>query len=135
MTRRTFIVVLLLIASLAPLARADEALPKKPESFDVAGHKGMVFAAPKAAPGKPWLWYMPTLKGSAAFIGKKAYYEGFLNAGIAIVGYDLGEVRGAPGSTAKNLLFYEEMVKRGYSPKPIVLGQSRGGLVALGWAM
>jgi pimeloyl-ACP methyl ester carboxylesterase len=27
------------------------------------------------------------------------------------------------------------MVKRGYSPKPIVLGQSRGGLVAFGWAM
>ena len=113
---------------------ADDALPKTADRFQVDGHDAFLYAAPNPAPGKPWLWYMPTFE-TVAFVGKKAYFEGFLRSGIAIVGYNLGEVRGAPGSTTKNLLFYEEMVKRGYSPKPIVLGQSRGGLVALGWAM
>lgn len=132
MVRRIAFALIFLLS--AVVVRAEDALPKKPESFDVAGNAGMVYAAPKPAEGKPWLWYMPTFQ-TIAFAGKKAYFEAFLNSGIAIAGYNLGEVRGAPGSTAKNLLFYEEMVKRGYSPKPIVLGQSRGGLVALGWAM
>jgi alpha-beta hydrolase superfamily lysophospholipase len=67
--------------------------------------------------------------------GKKVYFEGFLRAGISLAGVDLGEVRGAPASTEQFTLFYDEMVKRGWSPKPILLGQSRGGLMALGWAM
>jgi alpha-beta hydrolase superfamily lysophospholipase len=47
----------------------------------------------------------------------------------------LEEVRGAPASSAQFTLFYEEMVKRGFSPKPILIGQSRGGLMLLGWGM
>jgi pimeloyl-ACP methyl ester carboxylesterase len=62
------------------------------------------------------------------------YFEAFMKAGISIAGFDLGEVRGSPTSTAKFTLFYEEMVKRGYSPKPILLGQSRGGMMTLAWA-
>lgn len=52
------------------------------------------------------------------------YADAFLNTGIAIASYDLEEVRGAPGSTAKFSLFYDKMVKRGYSKKPILLGQA-----------
>jgi len=66
---------------------------------------------------------------------RRAYFEGFLNAGIGIAGYDLGEVRGAPGSSKQFTSFYDEMVRRGWSFKPILLGQSRGGLIALAWAM
>jgi predicted esterase len=62
------------------------------------------------------------------------YFETFMKAGISIAGFDLGEVRGSPASTAKFTLFYEEMMKRGYSPKPILLGQSRGGMMTLAWA-
>jgi len=58
-----------------------------------------------------------------------------MNAGISIAGFDLGEVRGAPASTAKFTLFYDAMVARGWSPKPILLGQSRGGLMMLAWAV
>jgi predicted esterase len=58
-----------------------------------------------------------------------------MNAGISIAGFDLGEVRGAPASTAKFSQFYDEMVKRGWSPKPILLGQSRGGLMMLAWGV
>jgi hypothetical protein len=46
-------------------------------------------------------------------VGRKAYFEGFLHAGISIAGVDLGEVRGSPASTAKFTQFYDEMVKRG----------------------
>lgn len=113
---------------------AAEGLPKTAEKFEVAGHTGYLFAAPKPAEGKPWVWFAPTLKG-LSLSTRKAYFEGFLNAGVSIAGCDLGEVRGAPGSSAKFTQFYEEMVKRGYSPKPILIGQSRGGLMMLGWGM
>src|SRR5262245_60807337 len=56
-----------------------------------------------------------------------------MRAGIGIAGCDLGEVRGSPASSAKFSRFYDEMVKRGWSPKPILLGQSRGGLMMLAW--
>ena len=63
------------------------------------------------------------------------YVDAFLNAGISLASCDLGEVRGAPGSTGKFTLFYDAMVKRGYSAKPILLGQSRGGIMTLAWAV
>lgn len=122
----------LLVLIVAPVF-AQEALPKTAEVFEIDGHKAFLYVAPKPAAGKPWVWYAPTLKGVSLF-GRKMYYEGFMKAGISLAGYDLGEVRGAPGSTAKFTLFYEEMVKRGYSPKPILLGQSRGGMMTLAWA-
>lgn len=114
-------------------AIAQEVLPKTAETFEVDGHKAFLYAAPKPAEGKPWLWYAPTLNGISLF-GRKMYSEAFMKAGISIAGYDLGEVRGSPASTAKFTLFYNEMVKRGYSPKPILLGQSRGGMMTLAWA-
>lgn len=103
------------------------------ETFEVAGRNAYVCAAPTPAEGKPWLWYAPTLR-SLSFGERKMYFETFLKAGISIAGFDLGEVRGSPASTAKFSLFYDAMVKRGYSPKPILLGQSRGGMMTLAWA-
>lgn len=113
---------------------AQDTLPKKAEIFELEGHKAVLYAAPKPAEGKPWLWYAPTLNGGVSFAGRKMYFEAFMKAGISLAGFDLGEVRGSPASTAKFTLFYEEMVKRGYSKKPILLGQSRGGMMTLAWA-
>jgi predicted esterase len=124
---------LILTAGLACCAIAQEVLPKKAEVFEIERHKAFLYAAPKPAEGKPWVWYAPTLNGVSLF-GRKMYFETFMRAGISIAGYDLGEVRGAPASTAKFTLFYEDMVKRGYSSKPILLGQSRGGMMTLAWA-
>jgi alpha-beta hydrolase superfamily lysophospholipase len=114
-------------------ALAQEAPPKASEILEIDGHKAFVYAPPKPAEGKPWLWYAPTLNG-ISLVQRKLYFDRLMEAGIAIAGYDLGEVRGAPGSTAKFSVFYEEMVKRGWSPKPILLGQSRGGLMMLAWS-
>jgi predicted esterase len=109
--------------------------PAKPEVFDVGDHKAYIEAAPEPAEGKPWIWYAPTVKGKFILLRHKMYMDAFLNAGISVASCDLGEVRGAPGSTAKFTEFYDAMVKRGYSAKPILLGQSRGGIMTLAWAV
>lgn len=136
--RRSLIRSSIMIASLAlstlslPM-HAQDALPKTAETFVVEGNKAYLYAAPKPAKGSPWVWYAPTI-GKLNPAERKAYFEAFAKAGISIAGYDLGEVRGSPTSTAKFSLFYDAMVKRGYSTKPILLGQSRGGMMTLAWA-
>jgi predicted esterase len=122
-----FVCVLLLMAlpAVAQVAR---------ETLEIAEHKGYLYPAPAPAGHKPWVWYAPTL-GGISMAGRKMYFEGLREAGIALAGYDLGEVRGAPGSTAKFTAFYDEMVRRGYSKRPILLGQSRGGMMMLAWAV
>ena len=104
------------------------------ETFEVDGHKAVIHPATKPAEGKPWLWYAPALKGGVSIVQHKLYADACQKGGIAIAGYDLGEVRGAPKSAAQFTKFYDAMVKRGYSTKPILLGQSRGGMMTLTWA-
>lgn len=128
------VICFLMLLSFALVAEADDALSKTAETFEVQGHKAFLYAAPKPAAGKPWVWFAPTLKG-VSLVGRKLYFESFLRAGVSIAGFDLGEVRGSPDSTAKFTLFYDEMVRRGWSAKPILLGQSRGGLMMLAWAV
>lgn len=125
--------LLLSLSLLALPVSAQDKLPRSAQTFELEGHKAYLYAPPEPAQGKPWLWYAPTLKG-VSLVQRRVYFETFLRAGIGIAGFDLGEVRGAPASTAKFTLFYDEMVRRGWSRKPILLGQSRGGLMMLGWA-
>ena len=91
--------LLILLSCLTLSVAAQESLPKTAEVFEIDGHKAFLYAAPQPATGKPWLWYAPTLNGVSLF-GRKMYFEAFIEAGISIAGYDLGEVRGAPASTA-----------------------------------
>jgi predicted esterase len=129
---RILSVPFLCAALLASLGLAQDDVSRIRDTFEVEGHNAFIYAAPKPAQGKPWLWYAPTLNG-VSIVQRKMYYESFMNAGLSVAGFDLGEVRGAPASTAKFSLFYEEMVRRGWSPKPILLGQSRGGIMMLAW--
>lgn len=122
-----------LLVPFASFSREPE-LPRAAEKFEIGGHTAVLYAAPEPAAGSPWVWYAPSLKGGLSLRQRTLYYESFLKAGIAIAGYDLGEVRGSPASTAKFHRFYEEMVKRGYSARPILLGQSRGGMMMLAWS-
>lgn len=120
--------------SARPEASKPAALPRKAETFEIDGRKAFIYAAPEPATGNPWIWYAPVINGEVILMQYPVYVDAFLKAGIAIAGYDLGEVRGAPGSSAKFTLFHDAMIKRGYAEKPILLGQSRGGLMALAWA-
>jgi hypothetical protein len=131
---KSVLILPLSLLVLACSAFAQDALPKRPEVFEIEGHKAVLYAAAKQAEGKPWVWYAPTLNGGVSLATRKMYFEAFMKAGISIAGFDLGEVRGSPASSAKFTLFYEAMVKCGFSPKPILLGQSRGGMMTLAWA-
>lgn len=112
---------------------AEDALRKAP--FEFGGNKAFIIAAPTPSAGKPWVWFAPTLGTNLPGGGHHWYFERFLKAGISVAGVDLGEVRGSPASTENFTTFHAEMVKRGYSPKPVLLGQSRGGLMMLAFAV
>ena len=108
-------------------------LPLPAEIFEVNGRRAFVMQPEDPAAGKPWVWYAPTLHNYPHH-SQGHYFEQLLAQGVAVAGYDLGEVRGAPGSSATFTGFYNAMVARGYSEKPVLLGQSRGGLMMLCWA-
>jgi pimeloyl-ACP methyl ester carboxylesterase len=114
-------------------AQAAAANLTKVPVLDV-GHPAFVISAPQPAHGNPWVWYAPTLGDHLPGEGHRWYFERFLDAGISIAGVDLGEVRGSPKSNSQFLAFHAEMVRRGYSSQPVLLGQSRGGLMMLSFA-
>ncbi len=62
-------------------------------------------------------------------------HQQFLDAGIAVAGIDVGEAYGSPHAFPHFEALYQEMVKRGYSKKPALLGRSRGGLWVSSWAL
>lgn len=109
-------------------------LPAPATFFELPEGKAFIIEAKTPAEGKPWVWYAPTL-GSYPNQVHAWYVERFMAKGISVAGINLGEVRGSPASSERFTAFYKEMVKRGYSKKPLLLGQSRGGLMMLAWAM
>lgn len=109
-------------------------LPAPATLFELPEGKAFIIEAKTPAAGKPWVWYAPTLATYPNQV-HAWYVERFMAKGISVAGINLGEVRGSPASSTKFTAFYNEMVKRGYSKKPLLLGQSRGGLMMLAWAM
>ncbi len=62
-------------------------------------------------------------------------HEQFVAAGVAVAGVDTGESYGSPEAVKAAESLHAEMVRRGYSTKPALLGRSRGGLWASAWAI
>ncbi|MFT7631153.1 MAG: putative heme-binding domain-containing protein [Mariniblastus sp.] len=134
--KRTSILLSILLASIwtNAVSVADFTdLPLPAEVFEVDGKQAFVMKPKKALAGNPWVWYAPTLTNLPNGM-LKFYSEQWLEQGIAVAGNDLGEVRGAPKSSQQFSRFYDAMVEKGYSTKPVLLGQSRGGLMMLSWA-
>lgn len=113
---------------------ADAAQAIERNNFLVDERPAFVMDAGLTTADKPWVWYAPTLDKLPAR-RQNWYFERLLAEGVSVAGINLGEVRGAPSSSAQFTLFYEEMVRLGYSPHPVLLGQSRGGLMLLAWTM
>ena len=105
-----------------------------PEEFSVGTSNCFVLDANATSNRKPWVWYAPTLPRHPD-PSHTWYVDKLIEKGISFAGCDQGEVRGSPESISRFSDFYNEMVSRGYSPKPILLGQSRGGLMLLSWAV
>ena len=88
----------------------------------------------KSEKGKPWIFYGPTLPRTPDK-AESWMHERFLDAGIAVAGIDVGEMYGSPLAFPFFDALYDEMVKRGYSKTPALLGRSRGGLWVSSWAI
>lgn len=112
-------------------------LPLPDEVMCVADHTAFVIAAQTNAGAKarPWVWYAPTLPGLPG--GEERWmFEQFTKAGITVAGIDVGESYGSPDGRKPFSAFYRELTHtRGFAPKPVLLGRSRGGLMALAWAV
>ena len=129
----------LLLAPLVALHPADapeKTLPLPAEVFLVQGRTAFVIlpVAKPAGQPIPWVWYAPTLPGLPG-AEEKWMFERFVQAGIAIGGIDVGESYGSPDGRALFSAFHDEVTKhRGFAPKAVMLGRSRGGLMTLSWA-
>ena len=99
------------------------------EDFDFKGQKASIVKPAQAAPGNPWIW-------RTRFLGAFAQADQALIAqGWHVVHLDTGESFGAPAAMESFDGFYDFLVKeRGFSPKTVLAGFSRGGLYAMNWA-
>jgi predicted esterase len=112
-----------------------KSLPLPGEVFKVSGRPAFLITAradPHAA-AKPWVWYAPTLPGLPG-PEERWMFERFRAAGVAVAGIDAGESFGSPAGNKMFDALYAAMTARGYSARPVLLGRSRGGLMALSWA-
>ncbi|MBM3953878.1 MAG: alpha/beta hydrolase [Planctomycetes bacterium] len=139
--RRTVAGALSSLAALAgpgaALGAAEGRLTLPGESFTVTDHRAFLFAAAGEAPAagrRPWILYAPTLPAYPDE-AERWMHEQFTRAGVAVAGVDTGESYGCPAALAVTEALHAEMVRRGYSSRPAVLGRSRGGLWAAAWVI
>lgn len=104
--------------------------------YNVDGNVGFVIFPKQFSTSKPipWVWYAPTLPGLP---GTEELWmlEQITNAGIAIVGVDVGESYGSPDGRKIFSSFYNLLTQHlGFNDKAMLLGRSRGGLMTLNWA-
>lgn len=104
------------------------------EEFSVGQSKYFVLDVNSIAKEKPWVWYAPTLPRHPN-PSHSWYIDKLIEQGISFAGCDQAEVQGSAASISLFSDFYQEMVTKGYSKKPVLLGQSRGGLMMLSWAV
>ena len=126
--------ICLLVLSFSSFLTYGHRLEYEPVEFLVGTSKCFVLDANSSNQNKPWVWYAPTLPAHPD-PSHSWYIDKLLEKGISFAGCDQGEVRGSQKSVGRFTKFYNEMVDRGYSKKPILLGQSRGGLMMLSWAV
>lgn len=134
-----WLTTLLLLASLAIPHAADapeKSLPLPGQTFQVEGHTAFVILPSTRSTNHPiaWVWYAPTLPGLPGN-EERWMFERFLAAGIAVAGIDVGESYGSPAGRTLFSAFHQELTRRrGFAPRAVMLGRSRGGLMTLGWA-
>lgn len=106
------------------------------EALEVAGRPAFILwpdEAKRSTP-QPWILYAPTLPDFPD-VHERWMHERFLAAGVAVAGIDVGESYGSSrGSEGITALYAELTGKRNFSPKPCLLGRSRGGLWVVNWA-
>jgi len=137
--RLGIVAVLLPVLPSLPAAEAAtvKILPIPGETFLVDGRTAFVIPAPAKARQEeriPWVWYAPTLRGLPDK-EEQWLFSRLTEAGIAIAGIDVGESFGSPEGRVGFSALYDELTqRRNFDRRPVLLGRSRGGLMALNWA-
>lgn len=125
------------ISVFAQSAGRAKVLPLPGESFQLEAREAFIIRPSAKSAGdhrQPWIWYAPTLPGLPDQ-EERWMFERWIKAGIAIAGIDVGESFGSPEGRAGFTALYRELTeRRGFSTTPVLLGRSRGGLMALNWA-
>ena len=97
--------------------------------FELAGRKVTVVTPVKKAHGKPWLW-------RGEFFGAfPTVDEALLKRGWHVVYMACPNTFGSPDTIDRWLKLYQDLTRNhGFSPRPVLLGMSRGGLYVYSWA-
>lgn len=97
--------------------------------FQVDGKPVLVVAPNEAAAGRPWVWH-------GEFFGHKPAPDiALLKQGFHIAYMQVPDMLGSPTAVEHWNEFYAELTgKYGLSPKPALVGLSRGGLYCYNWA-
>jgi lysophospholipase L1-like esterase/pimeloyl-ACP methyl ester carboxylesterase len=97
--------------------------------FMVNNRPVLVVAPKEPAPGRPWVWH-------GEFFGHKPAPDiALLGKGFHIAYMNVQNMLGAPPAVKHWNAFYQELTSRyGLSPKPALVGLSRGGLYCYNWA-
>lgn len=107
------------------------------ETLEIAGRPAFILLPPRELRTIPqaWVMYAPALP-SYPDQHEGWMHERFLAAGLAVAGIDAGEAYGSPqGQALMDALYRELTLKRGFAPRPCLLGRSRGGLWVSSWAI
>jgi len=112
--------------------------------FAVPGGSGFVIKpnGPERAGLKPWVWYAPTFVHARPETGRYPnksldwLFTRLLDKGIWIAGVDVGESWGNAQGRKAYTQFYKYVRKEyALSPRPCLVGQSRGGIMVYNWAV
>lgn len=99
------------------------------EDFFLDGRKATLVHPLHPAPGNRWVW-------RAEFFGAfPAFDQAMLQKGWSVGYVNVGNTFGCPSAMRRFDAFYKEMTgARGFHPKPVLEGLSRGGLYVYNWA-
>ncbi|MBP5227696.1 MAG: alpha/beta hydrolase [Kiritimatiellae bacterium] len=98
--------------------------------FIVDGCAAWVVTPPTPAPGNPWVWCM---EFPEAFDNRTGVVP-LVKAGFYYIHISVGNTYGAPSAQAHLDAFYKHITAKGLNAKGTLIGVSRGGLYAYGFA-
>jgi len=140
MHRRPFLLTILSLLALAPPtvaaagtvdrdfpgATLDEWHGHARHRFLFEGSEAWVVVPETPLPGNPWSWCLMfpdafTERCAAPALVARGFHHAFV---------DVGNSFGSPAAVAKLDRFHDDLVRRGLSPRPALIGISRGSLYA-----
>ena len=97
--------------------------------FQFNGVPSIIVLPKQQHPARPWIW-------RARFFGHEPQTDiALLNDGFVLAYHDVAGLFGAPSAVARWNLFYDFLVNEIHlSPRPVLEGMSRGGLIIFNWA-